>query len=313
MKIFVSHSASDKLLVNALERLIRGAFARAIDVIYSSASVSSGGPTAGQDWIEWIYTQIESSIVTIVVLTPLSKTRPWLMWEAGAVCGVGIARGQSAHVVPLLYGLQSDDVPSPLRSRQTKFGVVEKDIHDLLESIVKVSGIKLRSVVQVEGAIKEYLAEMSRIRIPEMYDVFVSCPMSSVSGAEYDNLYRTVDSFCRVVEESGSVTYCAMRKAATSSDLEPEYIAAETDFSALKASRNFVMVYPQSVMSSCIVEAGYALISGMPSTYFVRNDEDLPYMLRGAVEAFSNVSRVRYRAEGDIVDFFTRFPGRILR
>src|SRR5262249_51915704 len=122
MKVFVSHSTSDKPLVDALSTLIRDTFVETVEVLYSSASVSSGGISAGEDWLEWIRTQVQQSIMTIVVLTPLSKTRPWLMWEAGAVSGVGLARGASTPVVPLLFGLRGDDVPSPLRARQTKSG-----------------------------------------------------------------------------------------------------------------------------------------------------------------------------------------------
>ena len=93
---------------------------------------------------------------------------------------------------------------------------------------------------------------------------------------------------------------------------DPEAIAAEKDFSALKSSRHFVMIYPHRVLSSCIVEAGYALGAGIPSTYFVRSDEDLPYALRGAVEVSADVRRVRFRNAHEIVDFFLRYPERIL-
>src|SRR5687767_11942900 len=95
MKVFISHSTSDKPLVDALRALIRHTFVEPVEVAYSSASVSEGGISAGQDWLEWIGAQVQESRMTIVVLTPLSKARPWLMWEAGAVSGVGLVRGAS--------------------------------------------------------------------------------------------------------------------------------------------------------------------------------------------------------------------------
>ena len=83
MRVFISHSSSDEPLVGALRRMISGAFNEQVDVSSSSAKVSEGGITAGQDWLGWIHNQVRTSTVTIVVLTPASKTRPWLMWEAG--------------------------------------------------------------------------------------------------------------------------------------------------------------------------------------------------------------------------------------
>src|SRR5262245_40780559 len=92
IKIFISHSSSDKPLVDALRTVICDSFTEPVEVSYSSASVSMGGISAGQEWLEWIRAQVQDSLMAIVVVTPLSKLRPWLMWEAGAVSGVGFAR-----------------------------------------------------------------------------------------------------------------------------------------------------------------------------------------------------------------------------
>ena len=110
MKLFISHATSDKPLADALRALITSTFAEPVEVAYSSASVSEGGISAGQDWLDWIRAQVQDSAMAIVVVTPLSKSRPWLMWEAGAVSGVGLARKTNLPVVPLLYGLRGDEV-----------------------------------------------------------------------------------------------------------------------------------------------------------------------------------------------------------
>ena len=52
------------------------------------------------------------------------------------------------------------------------------------------------------------------------------------------------------------------------------------DFGALEASAVFIMIFPGSVNSSVIVEAGYALALGKPSIYFVKDKKELPFMLR---------------------------------
>src|SRR5262249_11127043 len=110
----------------------------------------------------------------------------------------------------------------------------------------------------------------------------------------------------------GYSAYSAAAKIDNKENFDPEAIAAENDFAALMAARNFLMIYPTQVMSSCILEAGYAFIAGIPYIYFVGRDEDLPYMLRGAVESFRNTRRVRFREEREVIDFFVRYPNIIL-
>jgi hypothetical protein len=311
MRVFISHSASDEPLVQALRGVIRSAFHEEVHVSYSTAKVAEGGIAAGEDWLSWIHDQVRSSAATIIVLTPTSRSRPWLMWEAGAVSGAGLARGRSNAVVPLLFGIRRDHVPSPLRSKQTKLGTVERDIADLLESIRTLGCLTFQSSDCVQDAIAAYLASIKQARIPGMHDVFVSCPMTSIEADEYEGIRQAVHSLSNEIAALGSSVYSAMQRLGTQHP-DPENIAAEKDFTALKSSRHFVMIYPRPVMSSCIAEAGYALGAGIQSTYFVRKDDDLPYSLRGAIESSPIVRRVRFRDPQEIVEHLLRYPDRIL-
>ena len=288
IKLFISHSSSDKPLVDALRNLICDSFVETVEVSYSSASVEMGGVSAGQDWLEWIRTQVEDSLMTIVVVTPLSKQRPWLMWEAGAVSGVGFARKTTIPVVPLLFGLRADEVPSPLGQRQTKLGVVAADLKDLLESICRLGKLTYRPADVVKAALDTYMTTVTATRIPGMHDVFISCPMTSLPEADYARMHQTVEALTNAIIARGFSPYSAVSRIGKQDNTDPEAIAAEKDLAALIASRNFVMIYPTRMLSSCLLEAGYALVAGIPSVYFVRSDDDLPYMLRGAVEAFRN-------------------------
>jgi hypothetical protein len=249
--------------------------------------------------------------MTIVVLTPRSKARPWLMWEAGAVSGAGLARGASTPVVPLLFGIRGDQVPSPLGSRQIKLGAVPADTRDLLDSMRKLGGLTYRPDHTVARELDSYLQAVVQARIPGMHDIFISCPMTNIDAEEYGKMQQAIDSLSEQIAGRGSSAYSAMRRIGKQTP-DPEVIAAEKDFAALMSSRHFLMIYPRRVMSSCILEAGYALGAGIPSTYFVRSDDDLPYMLRGAVESLPDIQRVRFRDERGITAFFLRNPGQFL-
>jgi hypothetical protein len=293
--------------------LIKSAFSNEVEIIYSTASVAAGGIAAGQSWLEWIHQQIRDSDLAIALLTPLSRSQPWLMWEAGAVSGLGLSRGTPIPVVPLLYGIQQMEVPGPLGQLQTKCGTQKQDVFDLLESIRIAGNLVYGDAVVLEGLIGTYLQTVEAIGIPGMYDLFISCPMSSIDGEEYEQMHATVERMIDMMGEAGHSAYSAIRRVGHNRALDLEDISAETDLEALTKSRRFLMIYPKKVASSCLLEAGYALAHRMPSTYFVRNDKDLPYMLRGALEAYDNARAVRFREASQILDLFSKRLAKILQ
>ena len=313
-KVFVSHSSIDKELVDALRELITAAFSDEVEIKYSTASVAAGGIAAGQSWLEWIHYQIRDSDLTIALLTPLSRSNPWLIWEAGAVSGLGLSRGMGIPVVPLMYGIRQEEVPSPLGQRQAKSGTEFEDIHDLLESLRLTGQLSYTSDVDLTALITTYLTAVRKIGIPGMYDVFISCPMSSVEDIkEYKQMLDTIKKIDAIIREAGHSSYSAILRIGNSRSMDPEHIAAKTDLEALTKSRRFLMIYPKEVVSSCLLEAGYALISHIPSTYFVRSDEDLPYMLRGAVEAYGSASRFIYQDPKKIPTLFAKHFDEIIQ
>jgi len=235
-----------------------------------------------------------------------------LTWEAGAVSGVGLAKRTNLPLVPLLFGLRDDEVPDPLVSRQVKSGTTAADVRDLIESICRAGGLSYRAPEQVAAALVTYLEVVKLARIPGMYDVFISCPMTSLPEDGYARMRETIEALTDAMQAKGFTAYSAVRRITHQGNVDPEAIAAENDLPALTASRNFLMIYPGKILSSCLLEAGYALVAGIPSVYFVKSDDDLPYMLRGAVESFRNTRRVKFRDEREIVAFFERYPDRVI-
>ena len=145
-----------------------------------------------------------------------------------------------------------------------------------------------------------------------MYDVFISCPMTSINGEYYNDLRKIIVSLKNAMKKHGLSIYCAALRVSDIDAPDSEDIAAEDDLAALKLSRSFVMIYPQRVMSSCILEAGYALIAGLPSYYFVANEQDLPYMLRGAPDVFRNARKKQFRELHEVVGFYRRYPKKVV-
>lgn len=312
MKIFASHSTADKPLVDALATLIRVAFVEPVQICYSSASVSEGGPQSGEDWFEWILSQVRMSQMTIVMLTPPAKARPWLLWESGAVMGASLAADDPTPIVPLLFGLPQAGVPGPLQSRQAASGTSEPGMRNLLETVRKHGALTYKNAATIDSALHAYLTEVNKLRVPGMFDLFLSCPMVTLTKNELVSMVQLLTDLENEARNRGYSVYCAALRTHRAGGIEQENVAAATDLEALRASRNFLMIFPKPVVSSCLLEAGYALVAEIPSTYFVRNAKHLPYLLRGAVESFRNARRQFYVNDSEILSFFRNHPERII-
>ena len=135
--LFLSHSHRDYELAAALKQLIESCFPGYIEVKASSFAPTEGGIAAGSEWFDWILMQVRSSQFTAVLLTPNSVDKPWLMWEAGAVSGVSLATHEASTIIPVVYRLSMEQIPSPLRSRQAVRGEDRESIKTVLQTLNK--------------------------------------------------------------------------------------------------------------------------------------------------------------------------------
>lgn len=163
--LFLSHSHGDEALADVLKQLIENCFAGHIEVKASSAAPSAGGIAAGSDWLDWIHEQVRGSKFTAVLLTPSSVDKPWLMWEAGAVSGVSLATEKPSTVIPVVYRLSMEQVPSPLRSRQAARGEDGKSVKGVLETLKQsVPQLPVTTFSKfVELFVPSYLESVSRV------------------------------------------------------------------------------------------------------------------------------------------------------
>ena len=76
--------------------------------------------------------------------------------------------------------------------------------------------------------------------------------------------------------------------------------ARADDLVALKQSHRFVLLYPQKLPTSALFEAGYALALDCDSHYFVRDRDDLPFLMR---ELAGVTQKVRIHTDTDWKDY----------
>ncbi|MEU3849383.1 TIR domain-containing protein [Streptomyces sp. NPDC029554] len=171
--IFISHTHSDEAVANAVRDAVFALFGRdLVSVTYSTSRELGEGVRFGEDWFQWIGEQVRTATVTLVLLTPTSVQKPWVLWEAGAVYGAAVAGEGTAlrRVRPVAFQIGWNDVPSPLRSSHAQIarGDQYREIKQLLDEFVSDFSTYLpgneaiiRAAQNVAGAAEAWLTSVS--------------------------------------------------------------------------------------------------------------------------------------------------------
>lgn len=134
--IFISHTHTDEPIADAIDAASKTLYGEGVVVNYSTKKELSGGIKPGEDWYHWIGQQVREAKASLILLTPGSIQKPWLLWEAGAVAGaIGATEGGERKLCPISYGLSSSDVPSPFGRTQMTDGLKKGDIARLFEDL----------------------------------------------------------------------------------------------------------------------------------------------------------------------------------
>lgn len=130
------------------------------------------------------------------------------------------------------------------------------------------------------------------------FEVFISSPMVSlVDQNRYEALRKTTIGVIKSLNYLLGLNkiYYAGEEIGLIDDVDPPSISAENDLEMIKKSEYFILIYPEKLVTSCLVEAGYAISLKTPSIYFVKNTEDLPYMLKEAANSYEFVHIFQYK------------------
>jgi hypothetical protein len=135
------------------------------------------------------------------------------------------------------------------------------------------------------------------------YDIFLSSPMSAFSSdSEYkkerSNILKIIDTMMSVWNVKK--VYYAGESFSSNTKFDASILSLKYCIDALDKSKCFVMIYPQQLVSSVLVEAGYAIAKKMKSIYFVKNKNDLPYILRDSLVEQHSPIVWEYKSLADI-------------
>lgn len=288
MKIFVSWSgtvshAVAKALKDWLPEVIQ-----AVEVFLSSEDIAKGS-----QWFSVLNKELDESAFGILCLTRANLGSPWVLYEAGALG----KRFEQTRVVPLLIDLDVKDLTGPLEHLNAAL-LEEGEIARVVAAINAQLGSARLSDAQLEKALKRCWPDLEQSlskarKLVESsaqsfkYDVFLSTPMAAYASdadykagrAEFKKVFDALKDKC------GLSVYWASEKIESIDDFQTQDVSAQDDLEALKQSRRFALLYPQKLPTSALFEAGYALALDLESHYFVREREDLPFLMRELTNA----------------------------
>jgi len=142
--VFISHISEERDLAIGLKDLIEHAFAEALEVFVASdrRSIPPGGK-----WLDSITSALRLCEVEIILASPASTKRPWLLFEAGAgwvrditvisLCHAGMTPAELPAALYSLQALRADEVAAIWMKLASLIGVTvpETDFAPFLAAV----------------------------------------------------------------------------------------------------------------------------------------------------------------------------------
>lgn len=123
-------------------------------------------------------------------------------------------------------------------------------------------------------------------------NVFIATPIAGFSTeedyAKYKNLIKEVIACVKERDKNLNI-FCEITNIQDISEYDSPANSVIKDFEHIQKSENFILLYPQKVVSSALIELGYALSKGKNILIISPNKNILPYMVLGFEEVYSNV------------------------
>ncbi len=127
--IFISHASEDHLLAQAWQNLIRIISIGSITPWYSGDKRAGGG-IGIEEWRKKISQVLSDAKHIIVLLTPGSNERPWVLFESG------IAYGQNKEIIPVVHFMEKTEVHDIFKGLEVYDGRSQEDVFKLIELMV---------------------------------------------------------------------------------------------------------------------------------------------------------------------------------
>lgn len=158
--LFISHLHADKELVDLIHKLIDEVFSEVFDIFNTSGKP----PEAGRKWHDAIRDNLDKANVVLVILTPRSVKRDWVIFEAGAAWLS--AEKQEKKLIPCFYEI--DEIPSVVAPFQGVSLTARDGISELIESLTnETKGTLNPPIRHVESCVNDYFSKLNHLELEQ--------------------------------------------------------------------------------------------------------------------------------------------------
>ena len=288
--------------------------------------VSDVDIASGEDWWNKIKRELKGSGLGILCVTKENIKEPWIYFEAGALVA------NNVDIIPLLISCDLKALTnSPINGKEcvqfyeeTKFMKMIRDINDKLQ-LLNLTGEQLNAISQdAYNNMKERLGptlnnlKESRyfnekyiypndISIVNKATVYISSPMCTLTSDEdyvkqrdflikLEQLLKNKIGFRDVI--------CPAIRIPDRAHFDGNTKAISENYSNLKQADHMIVIYPNLVASSVLVEIGYGISLTKQTVIFYK--DALPYMLKESGENISHVRTIHFEDYEEIISYILR-------
>lgn len=315
-KIFISWSGinSKKIAIELKETFEKKIFASTdLECFVSTIDIASG-----DDWWNKINKELKKCKQGILCVTKENIKAPWIFFEAGAM----VAR--DVPVIPLLFNCNIQTLEgSPIKGKQCidfhdlmQFQKMVYDINDKMKLLpvekAQLNAITKEAYEELKSNLQPILKQLKQTRLfNEKYiypnhittvqknTLYISAPMSSIDEAHYIELRDNILSLKEQLIEIGFLNIeCPLFEKASSKVFDGNTKAIKENFVKMKQVDCMIIIFPQNIPSSVLVEIGYGIALCKKTVIFYR--DKLPYILEDAGETINHVKTYRYNRFDEI-------------
>lgn len=309
-KIFISWSGenSKKIALELKEILEKKVFVTTdLECFVSTVDIASG-----DDWWNKIKKELKQCKQGILCVTKENIKAPWIFFEAGAM----VAR--DVPTIPLLFDCNTNALEgSPIKGKQcidfydlAQFLKMINDINDCMTLLplekAQLDSIAKEAYEDIKRTLAPTLLQLKRTKLfSEKYvypnhittvqnnTLYISAPMSSIDDVSYSELRENLLYLKELLVDIGFLDiYCPLFQKVSSKSFDGKTKAIKENFAKMKQVDCMIIIYPQNVPSSILVEIGYGLSLCKKIVIFYR--DKLPYILEEAGETINHVKTYKY-------------------
>lgn len=156
--VFISHIREEAIVARAFKEAIEQGFLGLAEVFVSS---DENSVPLGQNWLDRVTSGLRTAKAMLIVCSPVSVTRPWINFEAGA------AWTRNIDAIPLCHsGLRPVELPIPLSLLQGVSAADPEKIKGVFSTVATKLGSKV-PVIATEN-IAETVRDFEHVYIEEM-------------------------------------------------------------------------------------------------------------------------------------------------